>query len=255
MFSPMLANGWLECQQPVNYSQSRMHTDWAVLVAQAERLSDQAFRSEAFGFARQLCARARSNIERLVQGLSRAGYVFAFPDRAHVPDDGHSPDWVSEFERLGVHLPIFLQAWVAEVGSVNLMGSHPSWPESGYSGLPPSEAGVWYTDALVLELDRDSLESEYEDWRSRVEEDGRDEVGPFHLAIAPDHIHKANVSEGLPYAIETTVASVDTLLLTGASAPACFTTSTMHSFGAAFRGLRTSTHGYRIQQRLFARIC
>jgi len=197
----------------MTYSKSRTHADWAVLVAQSHRLSDPGFRAEAFAFARQLCARARSNVERLVEDLSQAGYVFAFPDRAHVPDDGRSPEWISEFERLGVHLPIFLQVWIAEVGSVNLMGSHSSWPESGYSGLPPSKGGVWYTDPLVLELDREHLRSEYEDWCWRVNENGPAEAGPFQLEIAPDHIHKANVSGGLPYAIDTTSPSVDTLLL------------------------------------------
>ncbi len=197
----------------MNYSKSRMHTEWAFLVAQAHRLPDPEFRTTAVKLARQLCARARFNVERLVQGLSQGGYVFAFPDEVHVPDDGRASEWISEFERLGVYLPIFLQAWITEVGSVNLMGSHPSWPESGYSGLPPSNGGIWYTDPLVLGLDREYLKSEYEDWCWFVDKDGPAEAGPFRLAIAPDHIHKANVSGGPPYAIDTTAPSVDTLLL------------------------------------------
>ncbi|HKB59037.1 MAG TPA: hypothetical protein VKC56_03235 [Gallionellaceae bacterium] len=164
-------------------------------------------------FARHLCARARSNVEYLVQGLSQAGYVFAFPDEVHVPDDGQASEWISEFERLGVYLPIFLQAWITEVGSVNLMGSHPGWPESGYADLPPREADIWYADPLVLQLDREYLKSEYDDWRWFVEEDGPAEAGPFQLSIAPDYVHKANISGGPAYSIDTTVPAVDTLLL------------------------------------------
>jgi hypothetical protein len=112
-----------------------------------------------------------------------------------------------------VHLPVFLQAWAVEVGSVNLMGSHPSWPESGYSGLPPADAEVWYTDPFVLEIDADSLRSEYEEWCWQTKEYGSGETGPFHLDIAPDHIHKTNISGGPPYAVDTSLPSVDTLLL------------------------------------------
>ncbi len=156
-------------------------TDFAVMVGQPHRLPDPQFKTEAMTIARELCAEIRAKVEILVSELKAAGYVFAFPDCAHVTNVGDLSEWNEAADHLGIHLPVFLQAWIVEVGSVNLMGSHPAWPKSAYSGIGTNGNDVWYTDALVLEVGLEHLRGEFEDWRLNAKEYGATEVGPFHL--------------------------------------------------------------------------
>jgi hypothetical protein len=119
----------------MNFSQGGKRTDWAVMVGQAYRLSDPVFKGKAFNLAREFCAEIRARVEILVLELKGAGYIFASPDRVHIASVGELSEWNRVAEHLAIHLPIFLQAWIAEVGSVNLTGSHPSWRKSAYSGI------------------------------------------------------------------------------------------------------------------------
>jgi hypothetical protein len=87
-------------------------------------------------------------------------------------------------------------SWLRIVGDVWLVGTHPQWPESA-SG-----------DPLVIELEGsrdpggsigDCYEEEFLAWQEWA---GQDLVaGPFTLSVAPDRLHKDNVSGGAPYGI------------------------------------------------------
>ena len=193
-------------------SVSRLRTDWAVLAAQHYRLGEPTFREEAKEFARDVARRARENVERIIDVLAAAGYVFVHPDSVHRPPQDGKSHWFRELEEKGVHVPLILEAWMIEVGSVNLMGSLPSWPLSGYHGIEAEGEGIWYTDPLVVELDAADVRAEFEEWELSVSEEGREAVGPFQVSIAPDHIHKANVSGGLPYSVDTSRPALDALL-------------------------------------------
>ena len=57
------------------------------------------------------------------------------------------------------------------------------------------------------------MEYQHNEWTWCVEQESLEVVGPFQLEFAPDHIHKANVSGGPPYAIETNAPTLDTLIL------------------------------------------
>jgi hypothetical protein len=96
-------------------------------------------------------------------------------------------------------LPLSLRIWFEEVGQVNLMGHHPDW------GCP-------YLDQLVVEAPVDHIRSEREGWEH--DRGTQWDRGPcFQLPIAPDYLHKANVSGGAPYAIDVPNAGADGLLL------------------------------------------
>ncbi len=213
-------------------------TDWAVMVGQAHRLPDPGFKTEAMTIARGLCAEIRAKVEILVSELIATGYVFAFPDCVHVTNVGDLSEWNEAADHLGIHLPVFLQAWIVEVGSVNLMGSHPAWPKSAYSGIGTNGNDVWYTDALVLEVGLEHLRGEFEDWRLNAKEYGATEVGPFHWGLAPDYIHKANISGGLPYAIDMATPAVDTLLLNSPDCTSLFNHVSNAIWWGGFPGFR-----------------
>lgn len=56
---------------------------------------------------------------------------------------------------------------------------------------------------------------EYQEWESYVEVDGPEEAGLFAIPIAPDALHKANVSGGGPYGLLFPNNGMDGLLLEG----------------------------------------
>ena len=66
---------------------------------------------------------------------------------------------------------------------MNLVGHHPDW-------------NFEYRDALVVDAPVDFVLSEYEAWREDrgTEWDG----GPFTIDVAPDFLHKGNISGGPP---------------------------------------------------------
>jgi hypothetical protein len=115
-----------------------------------------------------------------------------------------------------VFLPLSLQAWVTDVGGVNLSGSHPDWLKPGYLfDNQTAERGIWYTDPLVVEVTEDVVGNEYQNWQWRCEDNGPEKVGPFYVPVAPDEIQKAQAGRvnSTSYELPTTSPVVDAILL------------------------------------------
>src|SRR5262249_45471431 len=77
------------------------------------------------------------------------------------------------------------------------MGIHPSWPEL----LDPLV--VYGPDAAIYDLD---------DWETSVLEREIDGSRPFEAALAPDDLHKDNISGGPPYGAVLPSAPADFIL-------------------------------------------
>lgn len=98
--------------------------------------------------------------------------------------------------------------------------------------LPPDEQTV--SDPLVVELGELSLDA-YEEWQSYG-----DETGPFALVIAPDILHKANISGSDGYEIHLPNAAADAPLLNTEWGSLTFVEYLRLSFAwAGFPGLQT----------------
>lgn len=189
---------------------NRIHSDWAVLMAQEYRLSDDTFRLEVFGFARQMIRKARDEFHRIATQLSKQDYQFANPEGPITAPDLRVADCIEEYRRRGVHVPIVLEAWLIEVGSVNLMGSHPGWSVPGYVfDHDTSTTNPLRTDAFVCHVSTSYLDYLYDEWQSL--EPG--ERPPFRIDFSPDYLHKANISGGPPYQLDTNSPSIDSLVL------------------------------------------
>jgi hypothetical protein len=76
--------------------------------------------------------RARRNIETIVKRLHEMNYRFSVlrsqavqrGDQPFVPAAASAAEQLRKLEREGMVLPLSLEAWVEQVGSVNLMGAH-----------------------------------------------------------------------------------------------------------------------------------
>ena len=147
----------------------------------------------------EMARRARQNIKVIIERLSSAGYRFHSNDNDQAPVPPHIPPTAAAaglaqwLEGRFDAVPMTMLSWLRLVGDVGLVGTHPQWKESA--------AG----DPLVIELEGSRwpdepmqryFEGELEAWG---EWPGADRM--FVLPLAPDRIHKMNVSGGPPYGI------------------------------------------------------
>lgn len=190
----------------------QLRVKWAEQVAFGYQHPTGDFPAAWVELAREIMRRARTNVERLVARLRAVGYRFAHPRAVHKPPRKDTAKQIERFRDLGFHVPLSLRVWWEEVGSVNLMGTHPDWPRAGY--LFESGKDVWDADPLVV--DPPALIDEYKSWRSNRDELGNDYlrfIGPLRIPIGPDALHKANFSGGGPYEMGCDAPAVDALVL------------------------------------------
>ena len=130
--------------------------------------------------------RCRTNVERLSERLLAVGYEFKNPDQALVSPSEKVLEQIADLEARVGPLPLSVCAWYEIVGSVDFTGSHPDWPDAYPDPL------VVYPSDYILAYDEDN-------WYR----------GRYRLDMAPDPLHKENVSGGPPYAIWLPNAAVD----------------------------------------------
>jgi hypothetical protein len=163
----------------------------------ADLRADQAAAAEAKIVVRETMRRARRNVERLVDHLPRFGFKFEATPLVDPPSDA-----ASELDALEAHvgvLPMSLRHWFEVVGQVKLNGTHPDWAFA-------------YPDPLVVDAPSEYIRSEHEAWAADRGTEWDRGTG-FEVPIAPDYLHNANVSGGMPYALAVPNPGADGLLL------------------------------------------
>lgn len=183
-------------------------------------IRDSDLADEAQLVCDEMAIRARHNVEVIVERLHRAGYRFHSNDDDQTPQAPHfapSPtasEHAAWLEASFGPVPMTVLSWVRHVGDVWLVGTHPQWPASAAADpLVIELEGSAYPDASI----RDYFADEHDTWRESLAANG--EARPFQLPIAPDRLHKDNVSGGPPYAIALPDGCVDGLVLAETPVP------------------------------------
>ncbi len=207
-----------------------------------------------FGQAQLVCdemaRRARHNVEAIIERLSDAGYRFHSNDNAQAPVTPHVPptagagahaDWLQE--RFGP-VPMTLLSWVRLVGDVWLVGTHPQWAASASADPLVIEAeGSRYAGQPI----RGHFEESNEGWREWAAQDPA--AGLFVLPLAPDRLHKENVSGGPPYGVILPDGSADGLFACETTMP--FVSYLNWVFGkGGFPWPTASDNQWRVKQAL-----
>lgn len=182
---------YLERYQDGEYEQV-----WKELQDLGAGIRDEPYDTQAKEVAKETMRRVRRNCERIIARLQGLGYVFGtYPDGTRrsfpvkpltLPSARMQAD-IEELESEAGPLPLSLVAFWQEVGAVDLVGMHPSWP----SGLDP----------LVVDPPEGPLSDLY------------DEGEDVFVTLAPDDLHKDNTSGGDPYGLQLPNPSVDFLLM------------------------------------------
>ncbi len=175
---------------------------WNELAGLGPRVRQKTNYAQAQAVAVETMRRVRRNCEKLVARLDAAGYQFGvYPDGtsgyytegALVPPSTTLAEDIEALEEQFGKLPLSLVAFWQEVGSVDFVGRHPSWPNS----LDPLV--VYSSESVLAELEM--MEGE------------QDESDEIQATLAPDDLHKDNVSGGEPYAAALPNKSADFHLL------------------------------------------
>lgn len=165
---------------------------WRELQDLGANVRDEPYFTQAQEVAAETMQRVRRNCERIISRLQGLGYIFGtFPDgtrRSYRAAPLTLPSkrmqaTCQELESEAGTLPLSLVAFWREVGAVDLVGMHPSWPD----GLDP----------LVVDPPEGPLSDLY------------DEGEGVFVALAPDDLHKDNVSGGDPYGLQLPDSSAD----------------------------------------------
>jgi hypothetical protein len=140
--------------------------------------------AQARAVASETMRRVRRNCEKILSRLQKLGYIFGtFPDRTRrsprmppfTPASARMRATAEELESEAGLLPLSLMAFWQEVGAIDLVGMHPSWPDQ--------------LDPLVVDPPEGPLADLY------------DEDDETFVSLAPDEFHKDNVSGGDPYGL------------------------------------------------------
>lgn len=169
---------------------------WEELQNLGAAVRNEPHYAQAHQVAGETMGRVRRNCERIIARLRTFGYDFSrFPDgtryvspvKTHMPPSPPMRAHREELEAEAGLLPLSLVAFWEEVGAVDLVGMHRSWP----NGLDP----------LVVYPPEGPLSDLYE------EDDG------YFVGLAPDDFHKDNTSGGDPYGLILPNPSADFLLM------------------------------------------
>jgi hypothetical protein len=131
-------------------------------------------------------------IKALCERLATAGYVFQYPEEVFPGPEVDAVRAIRRIESEAGEVPLALKLFWLHVGSVNLCGSHPAW------------RGCEYPDPLVVYPPSVAL-PDLDDFREEPE-------GSFLIPIAPDDLHKADVSGGMYYNVSVPAVEDDPLL-------------------------------------------
>ncbi|SMO55869.1 hypothetical protein [Propioniciclava tarda] len=193
---------------------------WTELRQYGARVREPHLIVEAQAVCDEMARRARHNLETLIGRLDEQGYRFHTNDDAQdpvaplLPSSPHADRLASWLEETLGPIPLALSSWLRIVGDVWLVGTHPDWPESASA------------DPLVIELEfsrypeastQDYYLNELEAW----EEANADSETPdaFVLPVAPDRLHKANISGGPPYGFRLPDATAEGLFIAESPMP------------------------------------
>lgn len=179
------------------YRQGEYEQVWQELQSLGPAVRQEPNFTQANQVAVETMQRVRRNCEKIVARLKSAGYkfgVYADGSGGYVAEGalvGPSKDSLAdaaELEEQFGPLPLTLKAFWQVVGSVDWVGRYQGWP----MGRDPL---VIYPPAAALsELGMGEFE---------------EEADQIEIILAPDDLHKDNVSGGDPYAMAAPNSSAD----------------------------------------------
>lgn len=144
---------------------------------------------------RMRLGRVSAQLRCIAANLQRLGYRFHHPERVLPGVEPGTDEAIARIERYAGSVPLALRLFWSSVGSVDLTGHHPDWHGCDY----PDPVVVYPPSVAVAELD---------EFLGDLEEASKC-GGRYLIPVAPDALHKANVSGGMWYNIDVPATGDD----------------------------------------------
>jgi hypothetical protein len=151
---------------------------WQELIALGQAVREDPHAADALAVAYETMRRVEANVRTVTERLKAMRYKFRH--KPHVPPGAKTLKQIAKAEKTLGAIPLSLRAFYEIVGAVDWTGVHPALAREG---------DTIASDPLVVYSAGDALEN------AVAEEENT-------LIIAPDDLHKANVSGGSPYEME-----------------------------------------------------
>ncbi len=166
---------------------------------------DGDLRAEVLEVAEETMRRVARNADLLAERLRAEGWKALMGELRTPPSSGNA----EQFDRIesitGGPLPPSLRAFWTIVGGIDWVWDYNcGTPVPGLGvELPMDEMDPLYVDGVR------NIGYLFEEWEEQRDQPDPDLVDPFRLSLAPDHLHKANISGGAPYTIELPFVGAD----------------------------------------------
>ena len=163
---------------------------------------------EAQAVAKETMRRVARNTDLLCERLAALGWRPLYSDLRTNPR-AEDREVMRRIEAIsGAPLPVSLRAFWETVGGINFVWDYQSGDAPGLGlSLPLDEMDPLCVDAPEVVT---HLFDEWEEQRSGIDPELAD---PFDLDLAPDYLHKANISGGGPYGIELPFFGADPIFV------------------------------------------
>lgn len=204
---------------------------WDELTKLGAAVAQEPLATDAQAVALETMRRARVNVEVIVSRLTALGYQFintwgSGSPTPHTPPTEESLAALSDVEEQYGLLPLSLRTWHTVVGAVDFMGSYPRLsayqsvdlrdmelylqgqrlrvsltPDLRVLGTAPEpapnpDAGVSSDPLVIFPCDEGLVDEVPDDLDEPEELSGQGSALRYHLCLAPDALHKENVSGG-----------------------------------------------------------
>jgi hypothetical protein len=175
---------------------------WNVLRSH-EALAGEAL-EEAQRVAMETMTRVARNADLLGERLAVMGWRPLYSELRTRPRANDRDVMRRIEESTGAPLPVTLRAFWETVGGINFVWDYESGeaPDLGVA-LPMDEMDPLCVDTPEV------VAHVFEEWEERRSGIDPELADPFNLDLAPDYLHKANISGGGPYGIELPYPGVD----------------------------------------------
>jgi hypothetical protein len=171
---------------------------WEELRAQGSIAGD--LRQEAETVADETMRRVAHNLDLLASRLESKGWIASMGELRTTPKSGDSAIFKKIEKITKSPIPPSLLSFWRIVGGVALVWDY------GTEERPPQIQAKLRLDLGELDpLSVDSptrIEYLFEEWEEQMIRTHSELLDPFSIDLAPDDLHKANISGGPPYAIE-----------------------------------------------------
>jgi hypothetical protein len=186
----------------MRYRAGAFEVVWREIRAQGDIGGD--FRAEVLEVAEETMRRVARNADVITERLRTVGWR-ALMGKLRTPP---SVDDAKQFERIESvtegPLPPSLRAFWTIVGGIDWV-----WDYKCDQPLPELGVGLPMDEMDPLCVDAPGVVEEIEEWEEQRRQPDPDLVDPFRLSLAPDYLHKANISGGAPYAIVLPFSGAD----------------------------------------------